>query len=147
MKRLFYFISYLLFIFYLGACTCSGGKNRTDSQLTRDMAKQNNVKAQEGSDEGKILMKTPPEGTRARNRRYYPYKGEPLKAAQELKNPLENTTGVLTRGQKYYEKFCIYCHGTYGDSGEGATVAPEYRKNKGAFFLNGEDSIVSDSLK
>lgn len=87
------------------------------------MAKQNNVKAQEGSDAGDILMKTPPEGTRARNRRYYPYSGDPLKAEQQLKNPLKSTREVLTQGQIYYQKFCIYCHGTYGDTGEGTNVA------------------------
>ena len=125
MKNCFYFLSFFFFLFDLGACTCSGGKNRTDSQWTRDMAKQNSVKAQEGSDEGKILMKSPPEGTRARNRRYYPYSGNPLKAAQQLKNPLESTKEVLDQGRTYYEKFCIYCHGTYGDAGEGATVVPK----------------------
>ena len=125
MKNYFYFVGFLLFLFSLGACTCSGGKNRTDSQWTRDMAQQNPVKAQEGSEEGKMLMRTPPEGARARNRRYYPYKGDPLKAAQELKNPLEKTREILTQGQNHYEKFCIYCHGTDGDSGEGASVAPK----------------------
>ena len=125
MKNYFYFASFLLFLFSLGGWTCSGGKNRTDSQWTRDMAQQNPVKAQEGSAEGEMLMKAPPEGTRARNRRYYPYKGDPLKAGEKLKNPLENTREVLTKGQNFYEKFCIYCHGTYGDAGEGASVAPK----------------------
>lgn len=88
------------------------------------MAKQNTVKAQEGSDTGEILMKVPPEGTRARNRRYYPYSGDPLTAAEQLKNPLQKTKEVLSQGQAHYERYCIYCHGTYGDAEEGASVAP-----------------------
>ena len=139
MKRFFYFINFLLFVFYLGACSCSGGKNRTDSQWTTDMAKQNNVKAQEGSETGEMLMRRPPEGTRARNRRYYPYSGDPLTAAQQLKNPLSDTKEVLFQGQKDYQKFCIYCHGTYGNAGRGASVAPK-------MFIKPAD-LLTDKVK
>ena len=119
------FLTLLSGLFFLQACTCSGGKNRTDSQWMNDMAQQNNVKAQEGTKEGASYMKTPPEGTRARNRSYYPYVRDPLKAAKELKNPLEPTTKVLIQGEKYYKMYCIYCHGLKGDSGKGASVAPK----------------------
>ena len=105
--------------------SCSGGKNRTDSQWTTDMAKQNHVKAQEGTDKGEILMKLPPKGTQARNRRYYPYTRDPLKASAKLKNPLAVSEEVLKQGKTHYESFCIYCHGSKGDAGEGATVAPK----------------------
>ena len=125
MKRFFYFINFTLFVFYLGGCICSGGKNRTDSEWTTDMAKQNNVKAQEGSDEGEILMRATPEGAMARNRRYYPYSGDPLRAEKKLKNPLEETVEVLSQGKVNYQRYCIYCHGNYGDAGEGASVAPK----------------------
>ena len=125
MKYCIHFILFLFFPLFFIGCTCSGGKNRTDSQWTTDMAKQNNVKAQEGSDEGKLLMKKPPEGTIARNRRYYPYSGNPLIASKQLKNPLRNTKEILAKGQSHYKKFCIYCHGNYGDAGEGASVAPK----------------------
>lgn len=125
MKTSIYFILFLSSVFYLSSCTCSGGKNRTDSQWTRDMAKQHSVKAQEGSDEGKMLMRLAPEGTRARNRSYYPYSGNPKLAGRKLKNPLPATREVLSRGQAHYKKYCIYCHGSYGDSAEGALVAPK----------------------
>ena len=125
MKNCFNCVIFLLLAFWLEGCTCSGGKNRTDSQWTRDMAKQNNVKAQEGSDKGEILMKSPPEGTIARNRRYYPYSKDPLTAGKKLKNPLQSTNEVLSQGQAHYKRYCIYCHGTYGDVGEGASVAPK----------------------
>ena len=116
---------FLVVIFFISSCTCSGGKNRTDSQWTTDMAKQNHVKAQEGSDTGEMLMKTPPKGTRARNRRYYPYTRDPLTAGKKLKNPLVVSPEVLKQGKAHYESFCIYCHGAKGDAGEGATVAPK----------------------
>ena len=118
-------VYFILFLFFLESCTCSGGKNRTDSQLTTDMAKQNNVKAQEGTDTGQILMKESPEGARARNRRYYPYRGDPLTAGEKLKNPLEKSREVIMAGKVHYERYCIYCHGAKGDSGEGALVAPK----------------------
>ena len=116
---------FILSAFFLVSCTCSGGKNRTDSQWTRDMARQINVKAQEGSDQGRALMRLPPEGARARNRRYYPYAGDPLVAGRKLKNPLPDTWEVLSQGQAHYESYCIYCHGAKGDGGVGATVAPK----------------------
>ena len=120
--RHFYFILSLLF---LAGCSCSGGKNRTDSQWTTDMSKQSNVKAQEGTNQGQILMRESPEGTRARNRRYYPYAGDPLTAGAKLKNPLPRGTEVIMTGRAHYERYCIYCHGSKGDAGEGATVAPK----------------------
>ena len=90
-----------------------------------DMLKQKSIKAQEGSEEGLLLMKIPPEGTRARNRIYYPYKDQPLEASKNLKNPMLFNREVLVEGQRYYERFCIYCHGMNGDSKLGATVAPK----------------------
>lgn len=120
--KIFYFV---LFVLFLESCSCSGGKNRTDSQWTTDMSKQNNVKAQEGTDEGSILMKQKPEGTIARNRRYYPYTRDPLRAGKELKNPLSKSADVIMTGKANYERYCIYCHGVRGDAGEGATVAPK----------------------
>ena len=113
-----------LFFLFLSDCSCSGGKNRTDSQWTTDMAKQSNVKAQEGTDEGDLLMKESPKGTRARNRRYYPYSRDPLTAGEKLKNPLAEDEKIMA-GKKHYERYCIYCHGVKGDAGEGASVAPK----------------------
>lgn len=107
----------------LSACTCSGGKNRTDIEPIRDMIRQENIKPQEGSDGGELLQRLPPEGARARNRTYYPYEN-PVQAGSKLKNPLKMTPDVISRGQIYYTRYCIYCHGTKGDGKEGATVAP-----------------------
>lgn len=125
MKPIFTTLCLLWVALYLGACRCSGGINQTDSQWTNDMAQQNSVKAQEGSQEGEMLMRTPPEGTRARNRSYYPFQGDPIQAGETLKNPLPPTGEILAQGQQYYERYCIYCHGPKGDVGEGASVVPK----------------------
>ena len=112
-------------VFSLGACRCSGGKNRTDSQWTTDMAQQNSVKAQEGSPEGDLLMRIPPEGTRARNRSYYPFEGRPVLAGERLKNPIPAADEVLSQGKLHYQRYCVYCHGQRGDALDGALVAPK----------------------
>ena len=115
----------LMSFIYLAGCSCSGGRNRTDSEYVLDMMQQPSIKAQEGSEAGDVLMKVPPEGTRARNRIYYPYKNQPLQAEKNLKNPIPYGSETLAQGKVYYEKFCIYCHGAYGDIQVGATVAPK----------------------
>ena len=88
------------------------------------MMSQKSLKAQEGGPQGEMLMRLPPEGARARNRRYYPYTEDP-EQAKSLKNPFADDPAFIQAGKKHYERFCIYCHGRLGDSGEGATVAPK----------------------
>lgn len=114
-------------LFFLAGCSCSGGRNRTDHELILDMIQQKAIKPQEGSFTGEIQMRQPPEGTRARGRAYYPYPNAPFKAAENLKNPLPaGDPEVIAKGQLYYEKFCIYCHGEKGNGkGVRATVAPK----------------------
>ena len=55
-------VFFILFSFFLSACTCSGGRNQTDWEPIRDMAQQKNIKPQEGSDEGEMLQRLPPGG-------------------------------------------------------------------------------------
>jgi len=128
-----------LFLLNLIGCSCSGGKNRTDSQWTRDMAQQHNVKAQEGAHDGTAFMRIPPEGTRARNRSYYPYSGKPEQAAVKLKNPLPVSKKVLFEGEKNYKRYCIYCHGSSGNSKEGATVVSK--------MILAPPSLLSEKVK
>ncbi len=118
------FFTLFICILYFVSCSCSGGRNQTDSEYMLDMMKQKSIKAQEGTDEGESLMRLPPEGTRARNRSYYPFSKNPLEADQ-LKNPLKVTPGVFSQGKLYYQRYCIYCHGSKGDAKEGASVVPK----------------------
>lgn len=126
MKSPALFLSFVLFSVLFGAgCSCSGGLNRTDWEPFSDMIQQRSVKPQEGSAEGGLSMRLPPEGARARGRAYYPFSGKPLLAGQRLKNPLPPSRQILEEGEIYYKKFCIYCHGAAGDSQAGALVAPK----------------------
>jgi len=104
--------------FILAGCSCSGGKNRTDFEIFHDMLQQQNIKAQEGDEEG-TFMRMPPENTRARNKTYYPYKGDP-EGAEQLKNPFQGqfSPELIGIGKRQYERACIYCHGVTG-GGEG----------------------------
>ena len=114
----------VLFIaLFLTNCTCSGGKNRTDFEIFHDMFQQQNIKAQEGDKEG-TFMRLPPENTRARNKKYYPYKGNPEGAEKKLKNPFHGqfSPELIGIGKRQYERACIYCHGATG-GGEGAVAA------------------------
>ena len=115
-----YLLSCIFFVFlFLTNCTCSGGKNRTDFELFHDMIKQENIKAQEGDEEG-TFMRVPPENTRARNKEYYPYKDQPELAGKELQNPFFNqfSAELIGIGKRQYQRACIYCHGATG-GGEG----------------------------
>ena len=118
--------AYTVFSFFLclllSNCTCSGGKNRTDFELFYDMIQQESIKAQEGNEEG-TFMRLPPENTRARNKDYYLYKGDPEGAGNNLKNPFEGqfSPELIGIGKRQYERACIYCHGATG-AGEGGVA-------------------------
>lgn len=109
-------VLYFLFLFLFG---CTAGKNRTQVELIQDMMKQKNLKPQR--QEGGLGMQLPPEGAKALNRDYYPYKNDLDAAIRYLKNPLRNNFSpeVVLIGQRNYQKACIYCHGERGD-GEGS---------------------------
>ncbi len=81
------------------------------------MLQQPSIKTQEGSETGEILMRTPPENTRARNQSYYIYEGQPVQAEKNLKNPFHGqlSPALIGLGQRQYEKACIVCHGVKGD--------------------------------
>ena len=114
----------MLFVsLFLTNCTCSGGKNRTDFEIFHDMIKQKNIKAQEGDEKG-TFMRLPPENTRARNREYYPYKGDLEGAEKNLQNPFQGqfSPELIGIGKRQYERACVYCHGVTG-AGEGAVAA------------------------
>ncbi len=98
---------------------CTAGENRTNIEWIQDMMKQPAVKAQRK--EGEIGVRTPPEGTYALNKEYYPYRGDLDSAIQNLKNPIKEnySTEIILVGKRHYQKACTYCHGVKGD-GEGS---------------------------
>ena len=120
----------LLFLgLFLSGCTCSGGKNRPGIELLHDMLQQQNIKSQEGDEKG-TFMRLPPENTRARNKKYYLYKGDPEGAEKNLDNPFtaQFSAELIGIGKRQYEIACIYCHGAAGDGdgkvAEKMTVKP-----------------------
>ncbi len=116
-KIIFIYLSAIIGLVFLVGCSCSGGVNRTDFELFHDMMNQPSIKAQEGGKDGELLMYKPVKNTRARNQSYYLYKGDPISAGQNLKNPLDNqfSAQVISLGKRQYEKTCIVCHGAKGD--------------------------------
>ena len=99
---------------------CTAGKDRTNVELIQDMMKQPFIKAQR-KEAGGVGVLEPPEGTRALNQKYYPYKNDVDQAIQKLKNPIEGkrTPEIILIGKRSYQKACIYCHGETGN-GEGS---------------------------
>lgn len=63
-------------------------------------------------------MRTPAEGTIARDHFPYPYKAksfdDQVKAGQELHNPFQKSPEILAEGKALYNIFCISCHGVAG---------------------------------
>jgi len=61
-------------------------------------------------------MRTPVEGTVAREYIPYMYKGMPDSLIKNLVNPLPVTKEILERGKDRFETYCSPCHGYYGQS-------------------------------
>ena len=116
MTRFFYLGRGFAFCFFILAC--DAGKDRTNIEWIQDMMKQPSIKAQRK--EGDIGVRTPPEGTVALNKEYYPYKGDLDSALKYLKNPLKDkySVEIILTGKRSYQKACVYCHGEQAD-GEG----------------------------
>jgi mono/diheme cytochrome c family protein len=101
----------LLGLLVLAVSGCSRQKSKPMLEYMPNMAHSPAVKAQE---EGGMFV--PVAGTVPRGVEYYPYAvGDTLKAAAELKNPLDATLEVLQAGRKSYNTLCIVCHGAKGD--------------------------------
>ncbi len=90
-----------------------------------NMAYSPAIKAQEpwvdeNGNERETLFQ-PVAGTVPRGYKSYAYKGDPERAAAELKNPLPRTRDVFKKGQGLYNVYCIVCHGKGGE-GDGSVV-------------------------
>lgn len=94
-----------------------GSKSFPTLEYMPDMYRQASLKAQEfdpHSPNG-VGMRVPPAGTVPVD--YEPYTIGLLDtmAANALENPLTATTEVLATGRKYYNTYCVVCHGVAGD--------------------------------
>lgn len=116
--------SLVCFLSAIAVVGCTGGKNKTNVELIQNMMDQVSVKSQDWDplNPAKTQMRVPPVGTVSRELTPYKYVGDPLGAEQNLKNPLEATPEVLSRGQKYYNIYCNVCHGDTG-IGDGPVAA------------------------
>lgn len=70
-------------------------------------------------------MRVPPAGTVGINQpSVYAYANDPEGAGRNLRNPIGRTKANLLKGQKYFNTYCIVCHGPKGE-GNG-TIVPKF---------------------
>jgi mono/diheme cytochrome c family protein len=84
---------------------------------------------------------TPPAGTVSRD--FVPYQFEPtdFTGPHGLENPLAATADALRTGQKYFNIYCVVCHGNDGNAAHGYVAA----KFTGIPSLNGPNlALLSD---
>lgn len=82
-----------------------------------DMYRQASVRAQEQDPQAPngVGMREPVKGTVPRGYEPYTLGFADSLEANALVNPLPATTEVLESGRKYYNTYCIVCHGARGD--------------------------------
>ncbi len=110
----------LLAAFLLMSC---GKKSIPTLEYMPDLYRQASMKAQEWDPHSPngVGMKVPPAGTIPVNFEPYSIALLDTLAANALVNPLTPTEEVLAAGRKYYNTFCVVCHGVQGD-GKGYIV-------------------------
>lgn len=70
-------------------------------------------------------MRVPPAGTVAQNSpQPYKYASDAEAAGRELRNPVARNKAMLLKGQKYFNTYCMVCHGPKGE-GNG-TIVPKF---------------------
>ena len=97
--------------------SCGPKGNQPNIEVIQDMMEQPALKAQDfhPHDREKSSMLVPPQGTWPKNRPAYLYKGKPVEAGQNLKNPYVGDAEVTALGQQHFTNFCMLCHGEKGD--------------------------------
>ena len=94
-----------------------GKKSFPQLEYMPDMYRQASLKAQEfdpHSPNG-VGMRVPPAGTVPVNFEPYAIGLLDTLTANALENPLTATSEVLETGRKYYNTYCVVCHGVSGD--------------------------------
>lgn len=94
-----------------------GTRGFSEVEYMPDMYRQMSLRAQEydSTAPGGVGMRTPPPFTVARGYEPYPYSFADSLLADKLMNPLAPTAEVLETGRKYFNTYCIVCHGARGD--------------------------------
>lgn len=97
---------------------CNGGKNSPNIELVQNMMDQESIKSQDWDPKhpDQVQMRMPPEGTVPRDFKPYKYPTDPEAAEKNLVNPYagDSSEEVMANGKKYYERYCLVCHGAEG---------------------------------
>jgi mono/diheme cytochrome c family protein len=114
MKSVAWTFSLLLIVAALSGCKT---KSHPVLEYMPDMYRQLSVRAQEADPHAPngIGMRQPVAGTVPRGYVPYPYDLADTTQANLLANPLNPTMDVLAAGRKYFNSYCIVCHGARGD--------------------------------
>ncbi len=118
MKSKGFWLSLLLILIMALLSSCSKTKSKPELLYTPNMTISPALKAQEqdSKDLRYSANRIPVAGTVPRDYEPYPYATvDTIGPAKELVNPLLPTLEVLQTGQKYFDIFCIVCHGPKGD--------------------------------
>jgi len=110
-----------LFLF-MATLSCSKTKSSTELEYMPDMARTPAVKAQQvrTDDSAYTSLRLPPAGTIPLDYDPYPYdRVDTVGPAKNLVNPLPLNMEVLETGRKYFNNYCIVCHGPTGDWEDG----------------------------
>ncbi len=145
-KTLFIFsfagVAFLTMLTFAGLVLtgCGPDGNKPNVELIQDMLEQPALKAQDFHPQNreKSSMLVPPEGSWPKNVKPYLYKGQPVKAGQELSNPYTSKKDMVQLGKRHYKNFCLLCHGP-GGQGDGQ-VADKFVGIK-------PPSLVTDKIK
>lgn len=118
---------------------CNAGKDQTNIELIQDMMEGPQIKAQEGTRDGKMLNRLPPEKSVSRNYKPYPFDKADVKSAEGLVSPKSSLTkeellDFEKVGKRKYEIYCGICHGNTG-LGDGSIASK---------MLKRPPSLVSD---
>ncbi|MCE5270183.1 cytochrome c [bacterium] len=100
---------------------CFRERTQREWEYMPDMYRSAAIKAQEADPDGASLMRMPPEGAVPRETEiYWPAAADTL-AAYAMVNPLPDSKAVLETGKKYFNIYCIVCHGPRG-AGDGPVI-------------------------
>ena len=123
---------------------CNAGPNKTNIEVIQNMMDQVSIKSQDWdpSQGDQVQMRQPPAGTVPRGQPPYKHKDDPS-AAERERNPLagDRSPETLTIGRKYYDIYCMVCH---GDNGEGGTPVYERMAVKPRLLASGDALNYSD---